>query len=154
MAKLQRVEGEIELKCQADKYFDVWAQKIYTVKKMCPDKVQKIVLNEGDWNKVGGVVDVCYAINKVGENASLKARMNEIDEKAMSIRYSYHDGFVMEKYYKSFTSKVQAIPKGKGCTVKWSFEYEKIQEEAPDANVYVDFMLDMSKDMDAHLCAA
>ncbi|XP_057249091.1 kirola [Beta vulgaris subsp. vulgaris] len=154
MAKLHRVEGQIELKCEADKYFDVWAHKMYLIQNMCPDKVQKPVLLEGAWNKVGALVSGNYVINEIGEKATLKARMNEIDEKGMSVRYSYHDGFIMEKYYKSLTSKVQAIPKGKGCIVKWSFEYEKMKEDAPDANVYVDFMLAMSKDMCAYLCKA
>ncbi|KMS99107.1 hypothetical protein BVRB_2g047890 [Beta vulgaris subsp. vulgaris] len=80
--------------------------------------------------------------------------MNEIDEKNMSVRYSYHDGFIMDNYYKSLTSKLQAIPKDKGCIVKWSFEYEKINDDAPDANVHIDFLLAISKDMDAHLCRA
>ncbi|KAL2940079.1 MLP-like protein 31 [Bienertia sinuspersici] len=60
MAKLQKVEGQIELKCHADKFFEVWCQKPYLVTKMCPKKFPKIELHEGDWHKVGGVTTWNY----------------------------------------------------------------------------------------------
>ena len=47
MAQLHRAQGEVELKCDADKFFDLWAHRIYHVAKICPDKIQKTVLNEG-----------------------------------------------------------------------------------------------------------
>ncbi|KAL2940077.1 MLP-like protein 31 [Bienertia sinuspersici] len=60
MAKLQKVEGQIELKCHAYKFFEVWCQKPYLVTKMCPKKFPKIELHEGDWHKVGGVTTWNY----------------------------------------------------------------------------------------------
>lgn len=64
MAQLYRLQGQIELKCEADKFFDVWAHKIYLVQKICPDKVQKTVLNKGEWHKPGAELTGYYVISK------------------------------------------------------------------------------------------
>ncbi|XP_021735424.1 MLP-like protein 34 [Chenopodium quinoa] len=154
MAQLHRNEGQIELNCEAEKFFDIWAHKMYLISNMSPNKIQKSVLNEGEWDKVGAVITGSYVINETGERATLKARIDEIDEKNRTVKYSYHDGFIMEKYYKSFTATMQATPKSgnKGCIITWCFEYEKMNDDAPNANMYLDFMLSMANDMDAHLC--
>ncbi|CAO2814427.1 unnamed protein product [Amaranthus hypochondriacus] len=155
MAQFHRAQGEVELKCDADKFFDLWAHKIYHVAKICPDKIQKTVLNEGEWNKVGALITGYYVINETGESSSLKSRVKEIDEKKRYTRYTYHEGLIMENYYNSFEAKMEVTKNGNannGCIVKWSFEYEKKNKDAPDANVYIHFMLSMAKDVDAHLC--
>ncbi|KNA21763.1 hypothetical protein SOVF_040590 [Spinacia oleracea] len=156
MAQLQRVGGQIELKCEAEKMFEVWAHKIYLVQNMCPSKVQKTVLNHGEWHKVGAVLTGNYVINNIGECASIKTRVDEIDEEKKSVRHSYHEGYIMENYYKTFKSKMQAIPNNNnnGCIVMWSFEYEKMNQDAPEPTAYVDFMLAMAKDIDSYLCKA
>ncbi|XP_057525988.1 kirola-like [Amaranthus tricolor] len=154
MAQLYRLQGQIELKCEADKFFDVWAHKIYLVQKICPDKVQKTVLNKGEWHKPGAELTGYYVINDVGESASIKTRVDEIDEKNRCVVHSYHEGYIMEKLYRSFTSKMQVTPKGKGCVITWSYEYEKMIEDAPDANLYLHFNFAMATDVDAYLCKA
>uniref|UniRef100_A0A803LBT4 Bet v I/Major latex protein domain-containing protein n=1 Tax=Chenopodium quinoa TaxID=63459 RepID=A0A803LBT4_CHEQI len=123
-------------------------------KKMCPSKVQKTVLNHGEWHKAGAVLTGDYLINNIGECASIKTRVDQIDEQNKSVTHSYHEGYIMENYYKTFYSTMQAIPKGdnKGCIIKWSFVYEKMNKDAPEATVYIDFMLAMAKDIDAYLC--
>ena len=62
----------------------------------------------------------------------------------------------MENYYKSFEAKMEVTKNGNGngCIVEWSFEDEKKNKDAPDANVYIHFMLAMAKAVDAHLCMA
>lgn len=154
MAKIVRVEGQKELKCQADKFFDIWARKPYLVPKMCPDKMLSIELIEGDWGKVGAVKNWNYVINDVGEHANVKTRVEELDEEKRLVKYSHHDGLILKKYNNTLISKVQATPQEEGCIVKWSFEYEKMNEAAPEATVFVDFMLAMAKDIDACLCRA
>ncbi|XP_057522924.1 MLP-like protein 28 [Amaranthus tricolor] len=151
MAQLQRVDGQVELKCHADMNFDLWANKINLFLIICPDKIKNMHV-EGQWNKAGSVITTYYAINRV--NMSLKARVLEIDEKNKLVRYKYFDGLITEKYYKTLQSKLQVIPKGNGCIVKWSIEYEKINEDSPDANVYIDFLIAIAKDGDAYLCKA
>uniref|UniRef100_A0A803LBS8 Bet v I/Major latex protein domain-containing protein n=2 Tax=Chenopodium quinoa TaxID=63459 RepID=A0A803LBS8_CHEQI len=152
MSQLQRVEGEVELKCDADKFFDVWARKLYLAHGMSPEKVPKMELIEGEWHKVGAVMVGHYYISNIGERAFLKTRVEELDEENKLVRYSYHDGQILKSFYKTLKSMIQITPKGEGCIVKWSCEYEKMNEDVPEPNAYLDFMLDVAKDIDGFLC--
>ncbi|KMS99103.1 hypothetical protein BVRB_2g047850 [Beta vulgaris subsp. vulgaris] len=100
MAQLQ--QGEKEVQCEADKLFGVWAHIINPAQKMCAEKVQKSVLNEGEWDKVGALLIGNRVINNIGECPSIKSRMDDIDEKNKSETHSYHDGYVLESYYRTF----------------------------------------------------
>ncbi|KAL2926705.1 MLP-like protein 34 [Bienertia sinuspersici] len=57
----------------------------------------------------------------------------------------------MKKYYNTFNSKIQVVVNNvnDGCIVKWSFEYEKMNENAPQPKMYIDFLLATAKDIDA-----
>ena len=64
MAQLQKVEGQIELKCHADKFFNVCARTLYLVCGKCPHKIPNIELHKGDWGKVGAVISGSYVVGK------------------------------------------------------------------------------------------
>lgn len=61
-------------------------------------------------------------------------------------------GDLMEEY-KSFRITFQAIPKenGEGSRVHWIFEYEKLHDEIVHPETLLDFLVALSKDIDAHL---
>uniref|UniRef100_A0A803NDP4 Bet v I/Major latex protein domain-containing protein n=1 Tax=Chenopodium quinoa TaxID=63459 RepID=A0A803NDP4_CHEQI len=127
MAQLQRVEGQAELKCDANKFFEIWGQNPSLVSKMCPIKFPKVELNEGEcWDRVGSVITWSYVIDEIGEHAFVKTRVEECDKE----------------------NKLD-----EGCTVKWILEYEKMNENAPEADIYVDYLLGVAKDLDACLCS-
>ncbi|KNA20603.1 hypothetical protein SOVF_050850 [Spinacia oleracea] len=140
MAQLQKVEGQTQLKCQADKFFDIWVHNIFLVSKMSPLNFPKIELNEGVCcDRVGSDLIWNYAIGECGEKASVTTRIEEIDKEKRYVKYSCHDGLMMKEYYKSLMSKIEATPncEGQGCIVKWSFEYEKLNENAPEPDIYI-----------------
>ena len=53
--------------------------------------------------------------------------------------------------YKSFKFIVQATPKGEGSLVRWTLVYEKLNVDVPDPNLMLQFAIDLTKDIDAHL---
>ena len=55
------------------------------------------------------------------------------------------------KEYKSFKVTLQANPKDKGCLVHWTMEYEKLKGHIPDPHSLMQVVVDLSKDLDAHL---
>ncbi|KAL2940074.1 hypothetical protein RDABS01_001456 [Bienertia sinuspersici] len=114
MAKLQKVEGQTELKCHADKFFDAWACKPLQIPKMCANKITKLEVQEGECHK-----SLFAEHNGVAQTTfSLTTRVEELDVEKRVIRYSYHGGFILEKYYKTFKSKMQVTPKNgtnEGC---------------------------------------
>ncbi|KAK9725844.1 hypothetical protein RND81_05G173500 [Saponaria officinalis] len=153
MAKIQRVEGEIELKCEADEFFEVWARKPYLASKMCPNKHPKIELHEGNWDSVGSILTWNYVLDD-GERSFVRTKIEEVDETNKCVTYNVVDGHVLKTFYNSFKPKVQAIQKGARCIVKWNFEFEKKNESAPEPTKYLDFLLSSAKDIDHHLSQA
>ncbi|KAH9619159.1 hypothetical protein KSS87_022912 [Heliosperma pusillum] len=184
MAQTQRVEGGIELKCDADKFFEIWARKPYLAASMSPDKHPKIELHEGDWYSIGSILTWNYVLGSSnllcvptsgvhrmskayglmslkhesvaddGERSFVRTKIEEIDEKNNSVSYNVVDGQVFKTFYKSFKPKVEATQKSGFCVVKWSFEFEKKNEATPEPTKYLDFLLGCAKDIDAHLCSA
>nr|TKS04026.1 hypothetical protein D5086_0000147430 [Populus alba] len=47
--------------------------------------------------------------------------------------------------------KEELTPKGSGCLAKLTIEYEKLHPEVPVPEIYVDFMVHMTKDIDEAL---
>ncbi|XP_021733093.1 MLP-like protein 43 [Chenopodium quinoa] len=93
MAQLQRVEGQAELKCDANKFFEIWGQNPSLVSKMCPIKFPKVELNEGEcWDRVGSVITWSYVIDEIGEHAFVKTRVEECDKENKLVRYNYLGG--------------------------------------------------------------
>jgi hypothetical protein len=74
-------------------------------------------------------------------------------EENKSITYKVIDGEIA-KNYKVFKSTAQVTPKGNGCLVKWTIEYEKAYEDVPTPNKYNDFTANMSKAVEAYLLNA
>ncbi|KMT19585.1 hypothetical protein BVRB_1g012010 [Beta vulgaris subsp. vulgaris] len=93
-----------------------------------------------------------YHFKEIGEHALVKTKIEEVNEEKRCVEYSHHGGLMMDKYYKTFKSKFQVTPKKEGCIVKWSFEYEKINENISEPK-YIDFLLGAAKDVDACLCS-
>ncbi|XP_021739488.1 MLP-like protein 43 [Chenopodium quinoa] len=181
VAQLERIESQVELKCHADKFFDVWASKAHLISKITPNKVAKVELVEGDWDKVGAVcvrensvvvrrclwvlVGVCGCssawvfVDNNGETtlSSAKTRVEKLDFENRSLRYSIVDGQILQTY-KTFTTNIQVTPKAEaeaeGCIMKLSYEYEKLNEGAPEPIMHKDLAFDIAKDIDAHLCSA
>ena len=73
-----------------------------------------------------------------------------MDEAGKIYVYSIIDGDPM-KYYKTFISKINVIPKGESSLVKWSCEFEKASEEIPDPSVIKEFAVKNFVEIDDYL---
>ncbi|CAO2825923.1 unnamed protein product [Amaranthus hypochondriacus] len=152
MAQIQRVEGQVELKCHANKFFDIWACKTHQIPNIIPNQISKIELHDGEWDKAGALLKWSYVLND--SKLSIRTKVEELDVKNKKMKYSYPDGFIA----KNIKSHMHAIPKedGSGCIVKWAFEYEKmnnVEGDLPEAKIYIDYLLDLAKGIDAQLCS-
>ena len=91
---------------------------------------------------------------QLGEDSeSIKETVDQIDEENRSITLKVLDGEVL-KDYKSYKFTTQAIPKGEGCLVIWTIEYEKASEGGPDPHNYLEFSVNITKDIESHLLNA
>lgn len=79
--------------------------------------------------------------------------MESVDEENRSITFKVLDGELL-KDYKSYKFTVQAIPKGDGCLVKWTAEYEKACENGSDPQDYMELAIQITQDIESHLLSA
>ena len=85
-----------------------------------------------------------------GKARVTKERIEAVDKQNNSITFTVIEGDLTEKY-KSFKFNIQCIPKEKGSVIHWVLEYEKLHDEIPDSHSMLQFCVEMSKDIDAHL---
>ncbi|KAJ4840587.1 hypothetical protein Tsubulata_021422, partial [Turnera subulata] len=80
-----------------------------------------------------------------------KERIEAIDYVNLFIKYRVIDGDVL-KGFKDFFITVKATPKpnGEGTLVHWHLEYEKLHEGTPDPQSFLQYLIDLSKDIDDH----
>ncbi|OMO99720.1 hypothetical protein COLO4_13129 [Corchorus olitorius] len=123
-----KLETDVEIKASAKDFHDMFFKKPHHVSNTCNDKIHACELHEGEFGKVA-------------------------DEAKNSITFRVIEGDLM-KEYKNFVIHIQATPKshGSGCIVHWIMEYEKLHEGVAHPETLLQFAVDVSKDIDAHLC--
>lgn len=85
-----------------------------------------------------------------GKIETLKDKV-EIDEETMSISFTAIEGDLLD-HYKSYKCKLHVTPKPEGkCLVNINVDYEKLNENVPPPKKYLDYVVGVVKDIDAHL---
>lgn len=84
----------------------------------------------------------------------VKETVEEVDDQNKTIKFNCLEGEVL-KEFKSFKAIVQVTPKaGEGSLVKWTIEFEKVNEDIPSPDAYLELAQKMTKDIDDHLVEA
>ncbi|XWS63937.1 hypothetical protein CRYUN_Cryun06bG0144200 [Craigia yunnanensis] len=145
-----KLETDVEIKATADKFHDMFCNRPHHVRHTCYDKVQGCDLHEGEWGTVGSIV--CWSYVHDGEAKTAKQVVEAIDSEKKSITFRMLEGDLM-KEYKSFVITIQALPNtaGEGSIVHWTLEYEKLHEGIGHPETLLQFFIEVSKDMGAHL---
>ncbi|KAL7000944.1 hypothetical protein U1Q18_002096 [Sarracenia purpurea var. burkii] len=147
MSQISKVELQTEHKCLANKFFEIFTSKSFLIPKICPDKVKSIEVLHGDGATLGSVKVWTYVLDN---SEVAKERIAAIDEYNKSITFEVFEGDIA-KYYNVLKFTLQVTAKEEGCSVKWSLEYEKKNEDTPPPTKYAEFAASMSKDIDAFL---
>lgn len=80
-----------------------------------------------------------------------KVEIEDINHEKNSSTFKVIEGHLLDKY-KNFHVTLEVSPKKEGGSlVHWIFQYEKISEDVSDPIGLTQLVIDMSKDMDAHL---
>ncbi|KDP32317.1 hypothetical protein JCGZ_13242 [Jatropha curcas] len=143
-----KLEADVEIKASADKFHAVFGSIPHHVKHASPHNVQGCELHDGEFGKEGSVVFWNYAHDGVPKIA--KEIVERIDNVNLSTTFKVIDGDLL-KENKSFKITVKATPKGTGSVVPWTLEYEKLNKNIPDPHSFLQFLIEVSKDIDAHL---
>ncbi|XP_022726183.1 MLP-like protein 423 [Durio zibethinus] len=149
MACTGQLHVEVELKSSAEK---VWGT-IRDSTKIFPEALshdyKSIQVLEGDGKAPGSIRLINYAEGSPIVKVS-KERIESVDEAGKMYVYNIIDGDLM-KYYKTFISKINVVPKGESSLVKWSCEFEKASEEIPDPSVIKEFAVKNFVEIDDYL---
>ncbi|KAI3431253.1 Bet_v_1 domain-containing protein, partial [Psidium guajava] len=85
-----------------------------------------------------------------GTKETLKEKV-EFDDENKRVIHVGVEGDVFD-YYKCYSATWEAIARGGGPAIaKMIIEYEKLGESMPHPVNYLDFMANITKDIDAHL---
>ncbi|XP_065854937.1 MLP-like protein 43 [Euphorbia lathyris] len=153
MSLVEKMDADVEIKSSAEKFHDVFSCRPHHVKNMTPDKIHGCDLHEGDFGKQGTIVNWTYTHD--GEKKVAKELVEEIDDVNNSTTFKVIEGDLM-KEYKLFRLTVKATAKGdgkEGSVVNWTLEYERMNHQIAQPNTLLDFLVNCTKDIDAHLQA-
>ncbi|XP_061366037.1 MLP-like protein 43 [Gastrolobium bilobum] len=146
-----KVSTEHGIRTTATKFFNFVLKQLHHVQNVT-ERVHQTKLQQGDWYNIGSVRHWTYVID--GKVVTCKDNIDAIDERNMIITYNVFEGDVSQQF-KTLKLIFQAIDKDDGSAfVKWTFEYEKINEKVEPPYSYVDLFTKITKDIDTHLVQA
>ncbi|WZZ68667.1 hypothetical protein YC2023_080037 [Brassica napus] len=134
------IETTVEVKSTPEKLHDMLVGKKHHMPDASPSFIQSCELHEGEIGQVDGEAKV------------MKERIESIDPENNRATYRVLEGDLMNEY-KSFVVTFQVTPKEgePGSILHWHFEYEKINEEVAHPETLLQFAVEVSKEIDAHL---
>lgn len=78
-----------------------------------------------------------------------KDRVEAIDEEDKSVTFKVIEGDLLESF-KIFVLTIHVDTSGEDNLVTWSIDYEKVDESVKDPTEYLDVVLRITKDIEAH----
>ncbi|XP_038904300.1 MLP-like protein 43 [Benincasa hispida] len=143
-----KVEMAVPIRASASKFHEIFKNRPHHISNVSTDKIQGVDLHEGEWGKVGSIITWRYFHN--GKARATKEIVEAVDEENNSITFKVIGGDLTEKY-KNFKFNLHCIPQDKGSVIHWCLQYEKLHDAIPDSHDMLDFCVDISKELDAHL---
>ncbi|XP_030447781.1 MLP-like protein 34 [Syzygium oleosum] len=150
MAVRGKVEVEVDLKSSAAQFYGFFRNTPHHLPKACTE-LHAGEIHEGEWLSAGSVRKWTYSVE--GRKETFKEKV-QFDDQNKSITHVGIEGEVFN-YYKTYKAIWKAVHGAGGPdVVKMIIEYEKLNESMPHPVKYLDFMANMTKDIDAHLVKA
>ncbi|KAJ6726247.1 LATEX PROTEIN putative-RELATED [Salix purpurea] len=150
MSLKSNLETVVELKSSPEKFFTVWKTQAYHIPNHTPDNVHAVDMHEGDWETEGSIKIWRYTVD--GKQEVFKEKV-VVDEEKNTVGLIGLEGDVMTKY-KLFNPTYHLTPKGDGSLARLIIEYEKLDENIPVPDKYMDFMISITRDIDESLAKA
>ncbi|KAL5553449.1 hypothetical protein UlMin_040850 [Ulmus minor] len=148
-----KLETNVEIKASAAKFHDIFMKRPHHISNVSSEKIQGCELHEGEWGTVGSVIYWNYYHD--GKACVAKEVIEAVDEEKNLITFKVIEGDLMD-HYESFKATLQATPKteGEGSVVHWFVEYKKKHGDIVDPHTLLEFLADLSKDLEKHLLEA
>uniref|UniRef100_M1CVY8 MLP 34 n=1 Tax=Solanum tuberosum TaxID=4113 RepID=M1CVY8_SOLTU len=142
-----KLVSEINIKCDGDVFHEIFRHRPHHISSMC-DKLQSVDIHEGEWGTVGSVISWNFIHD--GKEKVAKDIVEFIDEEKKFVKFKVIGGDLLDEY-KSISFSVHVESKSdQNNLVTWISEYEKKNTIVPDPHTCVNFLLNMSKDIESH----
>ncbi|KAI3837795.1 hypothetical protein MKX03_017186 [Papaver bracteatum] len=142
---------ESEVNCSADKYYKIFKHH-EDLSTAMPHIYTSVKAVEGHGTTSGCVKE--WVCNVEGKPLTTKEKTTYNDE-LRTIHHSAIGGDLLNDY-KKFDATLVVNPKanGHGSIVKWTVDYEKINEDSRVPIPYLAFFQQVTEDLNSHLCAS
>ncbi|KAL8258254.1 hypothetical protein R6Q59_030295 [Mikania micrantha] len=141
---------KITVLSDGDVFHDIFRNRPHQISEMSPDKIKSVNLHNGDWGTLGSVMVSDFYHD--GKAKVIKEEVVAIDEEKKLVTTKVIGGDILDTF-KSFLITIQVDTKGDENTVTWTFTYEKLNEKVEDPNSLMDFVVNVTKDMEKHQLA-
>ncbi|XP_024988793.1 kirola-like [Cynara cardunculus var. scolymus] len=132
-----------------DMFHDLLRYRPHDIASISPDKVHGCDIVDGQPGVVGSVFCWNYTID--GKKQTTKTKIEEIDETNHKMVFNTIEGDLLGDLYKSFKIMFHVEPHGDGRQLAtWTFEFEKLNTSVPYPTNFMDYLLAVTRDMDAH----
>ncbi|CAA7022436.1 unnamed protein product [Microthlaspi erraticum] len=124
-----KLETDVEIRASAGKFHHMFSGRPHHVSKASPGNIKSY-----------------------GEAKVAKERIEAVEPEKNLITFRVIEGDLL-KEYKSFVITIQVTPKqgGPGSVVHWHVEYEKIDHKVAHPETFIEFCVQVSKEIDEHL---
>ncbi|XP_050231623.1 MLP-like protein 328 isoform X1 [Mercurialis annua] len=140
----QKLETGLELKSSAEQFLSLWKGRAHQVPDHTPSNIHAVHVHEGDWETSGCVLVWKYTIG--GKKEEFKEKLI-VDDENKKVTLIGLEGDVFN-IYKVYNCIWELTPKPQGSSTKVTLEYEKLNESVPAPDIYMDFVIKITKDMD------
>ncbi|KAJ9153091.1 hypothetical protein P3X46_026575 [Hevea brasiliensis] len=144
MALKGNLETVLQLKSSPEKFLSVWKGQAHQVPNHTPTNIQGVDVHEGDWVTSGSIKVWKYTVERKSEVFKEKVI---VDDEKKTVTLIGLEGDVF-KIYKVYNVIWQLTPKGQGSLATIILEYEKLNENVPAPDIYLDFVIRITKDID------
>ncbi|XP_014490833.1 MLP-like protein 28 [Vigna radiata var. radiata] len=152
MTHFGRITTEIGVHSTAEKWYNLFAKSLHDVQHLS-DSIHAAQLHQGeDWHHHETVKHWTYKID--GNVEKCLEKIESIDEEKKTINYKLF-GEDIDHRFKVFNLIFQAIDKENGgAIIKWTIEYEKLNEEVHPPYGYIEYLHNGTRDIDSNLVKA
>ncbi|CAJ1975444.1 unnamed protein product [Sphenostylis stenocarpa] len=143
------ISTEVGVHSTAEKWFNLFSKQLHHVQKVA-ERIHGAKLHQGDeWHTNDSVKHWTYTID--GRVVTCQESIKSVDEKNKRMVFKLF-GEDIDKEFKVFNLIFEAIEKNDGsAAIKWSVEYERVNEDVHPPYGYMEFCNKCVKDIDAYL---
>ncbi|XP_024989116.1 kirola-like [Cynara cardunculus var. scolymus] len=137
----------VDITSHGDIFHEMFRHRPHDLALISPD-----ILHGCEFDGQAGAVgsSIFFEYTRDGKKLTAKAMLEEVDEKNHKVVYKVTEGDLVEELYKSFKIIFHVEPKGDGQLAIWTLEFEKMNTNMPYPTSFMDYVLKITRDLDAH----